>query len=160
MLTRQLLWGALAVCASAPAFAQYPPPPGYQPAYPGPYQNGDDATCRSWGAVPGTRAYFECRATLDENRRTPGPPPPSPPWGPNPPPNNDISDRDALAYCEKTARLAPPYPIVKLAAKTVAPGREKIVSLSFAVIKGGKTGFWNVQCRFRHGKMTNFSGPR
>ncbi|MPT22654.1 MAG: hypothetical protein E2577_06335 [Starkeya sp.] len=72
-----------------------------------------------------------------------------------------MSDRDAGNYCEKAARTAPAYPIVKLAAKVVLPGREKVVKLSFSVIKSpGQMGFWNVECRFRGGKMTSFSGPR
>ncbi len=166
----------------APAFAQYPPPspypppypPAYPPAYPTPDQ-ADDAKCRSWGLAPGTRAYSDCRMTLDQNRPAPpppypypAPPPPypypnpPPPWRPGPPPiPNEISDRDALNYCEKAARAAPPYPVVKLAAKIVVPGREKVVKLSFNVIKpGAKPGFWNVECRFRGGKMTSFSAPR
>lgn len=159
------------------AFAQYPPPspypPSYPPAYPQPYpppyptpDQADDAKCRSWGLVPGTRAYSDCRITLDQNRPAPPPPypypNPPPPWRPGPPPiPNEISDRDAANYCEKAARTAPAYPIVKLAAKIVTPGREKVVKLSFNVIKAGaKPGFWNVECRFRGGKMTSFSRPR
>ncbi|TCK31756.1 hypothetical protein EV667_1869 [Ancylobacter aquaticus] len=153
---------AALLITAAPAFAQYPPP--YAPGYPNPDQ-ADDAKCRSWGLAPGTRAYADCRVTLNQNRPAPPPypyPAPPQPWQPDPRPiPNEVSDRDALSYCEKAARAAPTYPIVKLAAKIVVPGREKVVSLSFNVVKpGAKPGFWNVECRFRGGKMTSFSAPR
>ncbi|WP_371345844.1 hypothetical protein [Ancylobacter sp. IITR112] len=168
---------AVVLVTSAPALAQYyPPPPPYPPPYPTPDQ-ADDAKCRSWGLVPGTRAYSDCRITLDRNRPPPppypNPPYPTPPypnppgpWGPGPGPGPgpmpvEISDKDAISYCEKAAIAAPAYPIVKLAAKVVLPGREKVAKLSFNVIKpGGKPGFWNVECRFRGGRMISFSGPK
>lgn len=174
---KQLLSAVTAVLiTTSPALAQYYPqpapyPPPYAPSYPAPYpppyptpDQADDAKCRSWGLVPGTRAYSDCRITLDKNRPPPPPPYPNPPgpWGPGPQPGPvEISDRDAGNYCEKAARTAPAYPIVKLAAKVVLPGREKVVKLSFSVIKSpGQLGFWNVECRFRGGRMTSFSGPR
>lgn len=163
---KQLLSAAAAVLVmAAPAFAQYYPPPPYAPSYPPPYptpDQADDAKCRSWGLAPGTRAYSDCRITLDRNRPPPPYPNPPGPWQPDPRPiPAEISDRDAINYCEKAARAAPAYPIVKLAAKVVLPGREKVVKLSFNVIKpGAKPGFWNAECRFRGGKMTSFSAPR
>ncbi len=141
----------------------------------------DDARCRDWGAERGTQAYYDCRATLDRRRHERwrehedsnayGAPPPAPyggpyrdgygapPLGPATRPAAGISDGDAIAQCERRARYGAPFPIDQLAAKFVAPGREKRVTLSFRVVKPGPAyGFWNVECRFAGDQMTSFKG--
>lgn len=162
MVSRKVLWTVVTVAAMAtPALAQYPYPPQYPPPYPS--ADPDDAKCRSWGAMPGTQAYFECRATLDRDRGGQPPWRPDPtPWGPDKRPRDqNVSDKDAISYCESRARMSAPYPIQKLASKLVVPGEEKRVGLSFQVIKpGAPVAFWNVECKFRQGKMTAFNAQK
>jgi len=146
----------------------------------------DDARCLDWGAERGTPAYYDCRKRLEYERRRrhreeseeyEGPPPDSyggpppggygpppgggygPPHGPGPAARDEISDDAALAQCERRARYGAPFPIAGVAAKFVAPGREKLVTMSFQVVKPGPAyGFWNVECRFSRGQMTSFKG--
>lgn len=138
---------ALALLAALPSSrAQVPGMPAF---------DLDDARCREWGAAPGTKAYFECRATLERERARPGfGPPPAQPR----PQQENVSDGMALAMCEAQARKVAPYPIERLASKFVFPGAEKRVSLSFKISKpGASLAWWNAECKFARGVMTDFS---
>ena len=142
----------------------------------------DDARCLSWGAQRGTQAYYECRLTLERERGQRrrnrdesdvyGSPPSNSygaphsnsygaprfdaygsPRGPGPIPCEDISDDTAIAQCERHARYAARL-IDRLAAKFVAPGHDRRVTLSFRVVRPGPSyGFWNVECRFARGQI-------
>ena len=88
----------------------------------------EDGLCRQWGALPGSPAYFECRATLARERGEQGP------RGAPVQPEQNVSDGMALSLCERHARGVAPYPIERLASSFVYPGREKRASLSFKVM--------------------------
>lgn len=135
-----LLTGMMTALSVLPAAAQW--------------HEDDDARCRSWGAAVGTQAYFECRSMLDRQREASGS---SSPGRAAPPREANVSDGEALALCEQRARRSPPYPIERLASKNVFPGLEKRASLSFRINKPGTSlAFWNVDCKFRNGRMTSF----
>ncbi len=115
----------------------------------------EDGRCREWGAEPGTAAYFECRATLDRERRdeSRGTPPAQAPE------EEKIGDGLALSICEMHARAVASYPIKRLTSKFVFPGREPRATLSFSIDKpGSEYAYWNVECKFRGQRMIDFKG--
>lgn len=119
-------------------------------------RGNDEQRCIAYGTVPGTRAYFECRETLNRDRRDElsrvDRDRIAPPDG-----EQTLSDGLALAECERRARQVAPHPIKRRATSFVFPGREKRATISFAIDKpGSSSAFWNVECKFIGRSMTDF----
>lgn len=121
------------------------------------WEPDDEQRCLDYGTVRGTRAYFECRDTLDRDRGYGRPRVDrdriAPPEG-----EQNISDGLALAECERRARQVAPHPIKRRATSFVFPGREKRATISFEIAKpGSSSAFWNAECKFSRGAMTHFT---
>jgi hypothetical protein len=107
--------------------------------------------CVAWGAAPGTQAFYNCLAALEAQRGGPAPAQP-----PKPQPN--VTDGLATQLCLERATARPPYPIIRLSSSNVSGSDPKTVSLSFKVDKPGSSlAFWNATCKFREGRMVDFS---
>lgn len=123
----------------------------------------DDAErCINWGAAPGTQAFYNCLSALEAERGG-GPGMQGHhgqgggPYAPSPSKPANIADGLALSTCEAHARRAAPYPIERLATKTVSGRDPKTASLSFKISKpGASSAFWYATCKFSGGRMVDF----
>lgn len=120
----------------------------------------DDRRCQEYGAVPGTRAYFDCRASLDEarSRRQTYEPPPSSYRPPPPPPPQNVTVAFAKMECMRLAKMSVTDPILKTVQwDAFSTGIDVLGKVSFSINKPGtQIAFFNVECRWRDGRMIDF----